>query len=311
MPKPLVMVLGPTGAGKSALAMAIAQRSNGEIVNCDSLQLYRCFDVGTAKPVAADRASIPHHLIDILDPEEQFSAGEYVRLARPLLEDIASRGRLPVVVGGTGFYARALLDGLAPAPSRDPVLRQRLTAIVQRRPAFLHRALSRLDPHAASRIHPNDKPKLIRAIEVCLSARRPMTELFESGRDALTGFLPLKLALNPPRDELNYKLNQRCIAMVEAGLIQEVALLLLSGISPQSKPFASIGYAEILDYLTGRSAMSDCLELMQTNTRRYAKRQMTWLRRERECNWLSGFGADPALLSSAINMLVKYMQDLV
>jgi tRNA dimethylallyltransferase len=304
----LVLVLGPTGSGKSDLALDIAESFNGEIVNCDSLQLYRGFDIGTAKTPVSERRGIPHHLIDILDPNETFAAGEYSRAARPILRDIAARGHLPVVAGGTGFYVRALLDGLFEGPSRDPDIRARLSSIEARRTGFLHRALRVYDPASAQRIHENDANKLIRALEVCLAARAPMTELFRKGRDPLTGFRYLKFTLNPPREALYYKLNERCRRMLEGGLIEEIQRLFGKGIRPDSKPFESIGYKESLQLVQGSLSSAEALDLMQRNTRRYAKRQLTWFRRESGAVWLDGFGSDDTIRSSAFDMLVKSLQ---
>jgi tRNA dimethylallyltransferase len=305
---PLVMVLGPTGAGKSVLALDIAERFGGEIVNCDSLQLYRGFDIGTAKTPLREQRGIPHHFIDVLDEDEIFTAGDYARLARPVIHDISGRDRLPIVAGGTGFYARALLEGLFEGPSRDDEQRRDLSDRERRRTGFLHRALSRLDPTAAARIHPNDHKKLIRALEVCLLARRPMSALLRGGRTPLAGFKALKLILNPPRTELQHKLNERCAHMLEGGLIEEVKHLLSTGISSHSKPFESIGYKEVLGFLSGALSREEALVLMQRDTRRYAKRQLTWFRREAGAHWLSGFGSDPEVRSSAMNMLVKFLQ---
>lgn len=303
-------MLGPTGSGKSALALDIAERFQGEIVNCDSLQLYRGFDIGTAKPPVQQRRGIPHHLFDILDPEQVFTAGDYARVARPILDQISGREHVPVVVGGTGFYLRALLDGLFPGPARDERLRRGLLGREERRAGFLHRALAHFDPAAAARIHPNDKNKTLRALEVCLTASSPMSNLFELGRDPLTGYDPFKIVLDPPRSELHHKLNRRCLAMLEAGLIGEIALLLLSGISPELKPFESIGYKEILSSLQGETEVTEALELMRRNTRRYAKRQLTWFRSESQGHWVCGFGTDPQVSGSVLNMLVNYMQNL-
>src|SRR5579863_9682180 len=186
--RPVIVILGPTASGKSELALSAAQRFAGEVVNCDSLQIYRYFDIGTAKLPPADRRGIPHHLIDILDPDQVFTAGEYARLARRVLDDVSARGRLPVVAGGTGFYFRALVDGLFPGPSRDQVLRDRLSARESRRPGSVYRLLGRFDPESAARIHPHDFPKLVRALEVCLLTRRAATDLFREGRDALRGY---------------------------------------------------------------------------------------------------------------------------
>jgi tRNA dimethylallyltransferase len=308
--KPLVLVLGPTGSGKSALAMDVAERFDGEIVNCDSLQFYRGFDIGTAKPTATERRDVPHHLFDILEPNQIFTAGDYSRVARPVLHQISARNHLPIVVGGTGFYVRALIDGLFSGPARDQNLRERLLGKERRRAGFLHRVLSRFDPQAGARIHPNDKNKTLRALEVCLAAQRPISQLFAAGRDCLIGFEPFKVVLDPPRSELHYKLDRRCLSMLEGGLIQEISLLLLSGISQQLKPFESIGYKEILSFLSGQAELKTALERMRRDTRRYAKRQQTWFRRESNAHWVTGFGTDSSVRSSVMNMLVNYMQNI-
>jgi tRNA dimethylallyltransferase len=299
---PLVLVLGPTGAGKTDLALEIAERFNGEVVNCDSLQLYRGFDIGTAKTPVSERRGIPHHLIDILDPREEFTAGQYARVARPILRDIVARGRLPVIAGGTGFYVRALLEGLFPGPARDETLRHNLAQREQRRRGFLHRALRRLDPRAAARIHTNDRNKLIRALEVCISAQRPISEMFQAGRDPLRDFRPLKFGLDPPRDELYARLDERCRHMLDCGLIDEVRALLLAGVPAEAKPFQSIGYKEALAVVEQRLGPDEALIVMQRDTRRYAKRQLTWFRREDGMSWLSGFGMDPEIQRYALTI---------
>ncbi len=304
---PLVLVLGPTGAGKSELALEIAAQFNGEIVNCDSIQLYRGFNIGAAKTPESERRGIPHHLIDVLDPREECTAGEYARMARAVIREIAARGRLPVVAGGTGFYVRALLEGLFPGPGRDEALRRELAQREERRRGFLHRALRRFDPDAAARIHANDRNKLIRALEVCITAGRPMSRMFEAGRDPLEGFRPLKLGLNPPRDQLYARLDERCRRMLEAGLLNEVGALLESGVPPSAKPFQAIGYKEALAAVEGRITVDEAFALMRRDTRRYAKRQMTWFRREQDMQWLCGFGTDPEIRSYAYNIAAKWM----
>lgn len=304
---PLVLVLGPTGAGKSDLALDIAERFNGAIVNCDSIQLYRGFDIGAAKTPEPERRGIPHHLIDVFDPREECTAGEYARMARAVIREIAARGRLPVIAGGTGFYVRALLEGLFPGPGRDDALRRELARREERRRGFLYRALRRFDAVAAARIHANDRNKLIRALEVCITARRPMSQMFERGRDPLEGFRPLKLGLNPPREQLYAGLDERCRRMLEAGLLDEVRALLRSGVPPSAKPFQAIGYKEALAAVESRITVDEALALMQRDTRRYAKRQMTWFRRESDVHWLPGFGTAPEIRSYTLNIIAKWM----
>lgn len=297
---PLIAVLGPTGSGKSELALEIAQTFEGEVVNCDSLQVYRHFDIGTAKLAPGEMRGIPHHLMDVLDPDEVFAAGEYARRARAVLGEITSRGRLPVVAGGTGFYLRALLDGLFQGPSRDDALRAKLAERERRRPGSLHRLLARFDPSAASGIHPHDVPKTMRALEVCLLTQRPISALFREGRDALRGYRTLKIGLDPGRETLYRRLDERCSAMFDGGLLDEVRRILEMGFPPASKPFESHGYKQALQLLRNEMSAVEALEEAQRNTRRYAKRQMTWFRREPGVAWFYGFGSDAAVRQAAL-----------
>ena len=287
---PLIAVAGPTGSGKSALALAIAELFGGEVVNCDSLQVYRYFDIGTAKLRVEDRRGIPHHLMDIANPDELFTAGEYARLARAAIADISHRGRLPVVAGGTGFYLRALLDGLFEGPVRDQTLRDRLALRETRRPGLLHRLLRRLDTESAAKIHANDIPKVTRAVEVCLVTRRPVSQMYREGRDALCGYRTLKIGLWPDRDALYGNLDARCAAMFEGGLVDEVKRILDRGSPAACKPFESHGYKQALQLLNGELNRKEAVFYAQRNTRNYAKRQMTWFRKEAGMVWLSGFG---------------------
>jgi tRNA dimethylallyltransferase len=305
--RPLVAVAGPTGSGKSELALRIAAKFDGEIVNCDSLQVFRHFDIGTAKLPLAERRGIPHHLIDIVDPDQLFTAGEYTRMARETIAAIAARGRLPIVAGGTGFYLRALLDGLFEGPTRDQTLRDRLAARETRRTGSLHRLLTRFDREAARRIHPNDVPKVMRALEVCLVTRRPVTELFRTGRDALRGYRTLKLGLLPDRDALYERLDLRCARMFECGLVDEVRHILALEFSAQSKPFESHGYKQALQLINGELSPRDAVFYAQRNTRNYAKRQITWFRREAGLVWLKGFGDDEAVVNDALEKVRGFL----
>jgi len=300
---PLPIVLGPTASGKSDLAIHIALALGGEIVNCDSMQIYRGFDIGTAKVLEAHRRGVPHHLIDVVNPDQVFTAGEYARIARDVLRQISKRGRTAVVVGGTGFYLRALLEGLFPGPARDPAIRARLERREQKRPGSLHRILSRLDPPAAARIHSNDKNKIVRALEVRLLEGKPMSELFDRGRSALEGFHPIKLGLNPPRPLLYQRMNARAVRIFEQGLINEVRGLLAAGVPRESKPFESLGYKQALQVLEGRLTPEQALVATQLETRRYAKRQLTWFRKEHGVHWLSGFGQEPVVHQKALALL--------
>jgi tRNA dimethylallyltransferase len=291
----VIVILGPTGSGKSDLALRLAAEFSGEVVNCDSLQIFRYFDIGTAKLPADQRRGIPHHLIDILDPDQLFTAGEYARLARGVLAEISARGRLPVVAGGTGFYLRALLDGLFPGPARDQALRDRLAERERRRPGSIHRLLGRFDPQAARRIHPNDLPKLMRALEVCLLTRRPVTEIYQEGRNELRGYETLKIGLSPLREQLYARLDQRAEQMFQTGLIDEVRGILARGFAVSAKPFESHGYRQAVQFLNGELNQAQAVFYAQRNTRRYAKRQMTWYRQEPGIEWFTGFGDEPQL----------------
>jgi tRNA dimethylallyltransferase len=303
----LVAVGGPTGSGKSDLALLIAETFDGEIVNCDSLQVYRHFDIGTAKLPLAGRRGIPHHLIDILDPGQLFTAGEYARLARATIAEISARGRLPILAGGTGFYLRALLEGLFEGPARDQPLRDRLAAREARRPASLHRLLRRFDSTAAAKIHANDIPKVTRALEICLLTRQPVSRLFQQGRDALRGYRTLKLGLLPDRETLNPRLDARCAWMFEHGLVEEVRRILALGFSPACKPFESHGYKQALQLIQGELSPRDAVFYAQRNTRHYAKRQITWFRRERELQWLRGFGDAPQIRQAALAHVAGFL----
>jgi tRNA dimethylallyltransferase len=289
---PLIAIVGPTGSGKSALALRLAAELGGEIVNYDSVQVYRHLDIGSAKTPAAERRGIPHHLIDVLDPCQELSAGEFARLCRPLLGEISARSRVPVLVGGTGFYLRALLQGLSPLHGRKPALRQRLTAIASRRPALLHRFLRRFDGAAAARIHPHDLQKLIRAVELAGSERLPA--------EPLTGFRVLKIGLQPDRDLLYQRLNIRTERMFRDGLIEEVNTLLRAGVPPHAKALQTLGYKQAMQVLSGEATLPAAIAECQTRTRQYAKRQLTWFRAESDISWCHGFGDSPNLQLSAL-----------
>lgn len=301
----LVVLLGPTASGKTALSLALAERFNGEIVSCDSVAVYREMEIGTAKPSLSERARAPHHLIDIYAPNEHSTAGDYARRARHAIRDIASRGRLPIVTGGTGLYLRALLEGLFAGPQRSEELRQRLTRSHARHGSpWLHRVLARLDPESASRIHANDTPKLIRAIEVSLAARRPMSEAWKEGREPLRGFRILRLGLEPERSALYARINQRAARMFEEGLIEETrALISKYGESPRA--FDSLGYRQARALLHGEMSREQAISAAQQRHRNYAKRQQTWFRREPGVHWLNGFGDDPTIVAQAIELIQK------
>ena len=387
---PLIVILGPTASGKTALALALAERFAGEIVSCDSVSIYRELMIGTAKPTAEERRRAPHHLLDLVSPGEPFTAGDYARLARQTLQEIGSRGHLPIVAGGSGLYLRALLEGLFAGPQRSEELRRRLRRRVRERGSdYLHRLLARLDRPAFVAIHPNDAPKLIRALEVCLLARQPMSELWQQGREPLRGFRVLRLGLNPERSLLYERINQRARRMFEAGLIEETRQLLerygssaatgavaelvsspkgswwkrrasarriaggnepalAAGLSAgtdapaiQGEPFtglkpgastpiqqlqncpsrsennagvsggapaalSSLGYRQAAQLLRGELTRDEAIAAAQQGHRNYAKRQMTWFRREPEVCWLTGFGDDSDVQREALERLARF-----
>jgi tRNA dimethylallyltransferase len=298
----LLAVLGPTASGKSALAIRLAQQFAGEIISCDSVAVYRDFEIGTAKPTREQRALVPHHLLDVAEGDQPFTAGDYARQARAVIDEIASRGRLPIVVGGTGLYLRALLEGLFPGPQRSEVLRQRLRERATTRGSnYLHRVLTRLDPASAAKIHANDAAKLIRAIEVCLASRSRMSELWQQkGRDPLRGFRILRIGLNPDRAELYERINQRAQQMFANGLVEETQQLLQRyGSGKNVMALDSLGYRQAEQLLRGELRREQAIAAAQQGHRNYAKRQMTWFRREPEVQWLEGFGDDPEIVEQA------------
>ena len=300
-----VLLLGPTGSGKTTLSLALGERFGGEIVSCDSVAVYRGMDLGTAKPTSEERARLRHHLIDVADPDQLFTAGEYSRQARSALAEIVSRSRLPIVTGGTGLYLRALTDGLFAGPKRQHELRGRLdTSRAKHGEAWLHRLLCRLDPASAARIHANDTPKLIRAIEVCLVARKPLSEVLgnqKKARDPLTGFRLLRIGLNPPRQALYDRLNHRAAAMFAAGLIEETRGLFERYGSV--KALDSLGYRQALTVLSGEDSLSHAVEIAQQGHRNYAKRQLTWFRREPDVHWIEAFGDAAETLQIATDLV--------
>ena len=283
---------------------------SGEIVSCDSVAVYREMEIGTAKPTPAERRQVPHHLIDVADPSETFTAGDYSRLARTALADITARKKLPIVSGGTGLYLRALIDGLFPAPERSEEIRGRLRTTEAAKGAhWLHRILTRLDPEAAKQIHPNDLPKLVRAIEVCLTARQPMTQAWQAGRDALQGYRVLRIGLNPDRKALYARIDQRAAAMFENGLVEE-ARQLAEKYGANARPLTSLGYKQALAIIKGETKL-DAVASAQQRHRNYAKRQMTWFRREPEVHWLEGFGDEARVRNEAESIIASSLEQTI
>jgi tRNA dimethylallyltransferase len=282
----LLVIAGPTASGKTALAVALAERLGGEVVNADSQQVYRGLDVGTAKPTPAERARVPHHLLDVVEPGEGMDAARFAALADAAIAEIAARGRLPIVAGGTGLYVRALLHGVVPAPGRDPALRARLEEEALRlgRPA-LHARLAAVDPEAAARIRPNDLVRVVRALEIAAGGRRP-SELHAAHAFREDRYDATILALDPPRAELHARIDARVREMFAAGLLEETRSLLArsGGALPGRLP---IGYAEAAEHLGGALPLEEAVRRVQVAHRRYARRQVIWLRRERGVEWIA------------------------
>jgi tRNA dimethylallyltransferase len=300
---PLVVIVGPTASGKSTLGIALARKFDGEIVACDSTQLYRGFDIGTAKSTPAERAGIPHHLVDVFDPSEVSTAGDYRERAERVLSDLRAQGKLPIFTAGTGLYLRALLEGLAELPQRSEELRERLREGAKKRAGYLHGVLRRLDAESANKIAAADEQKIIRAIEVCLLARKPLAEVHRTARKPLLGWRAIKIGLQPPRDALRDRIHARTDAMLAAGWLEEIRNLLLKNFPENAKPFDFIGYRELRDVLSGNLPLSDARAAIQQATRQYAKRQLTWFRRERDVHWLAGFGDDVEIQRAAAEVV--------
>ena len=309
---PLVAIVGPTASGKSALSVLLAEQLGGEVVACDSTQLYRGFDIGTAKPTLLERRGIPHHLIGVLGPRDEGTAGGYRQIALPLLDELRRKAKLPIFTVGTGLYLRVLLEGLADVPQRSEDLRARLRASAKdHTPGYLHRLLRRLDVTAAGRIAPGDEQKLIRAIEVCLLARKPISEVHRAGRVPLEGWRVRKLGLLPPREKLNERIHARTDAMLDRGWMCEVQSLLTSGLDEKAKPFDFIGYRELLLVLQKKITLQEARAAIRQATRRYAKRQVTWFRKEPGVRWFPGFGDDPSLQSDVLAWLRREGLDTI
>jgi tRNA dimethylallyltransferase len=304
----LIVILGPTGSGKTALSLELATRFHGEIVNCDSVAMYREFRIGTAKPTLEEQKRARHHLLDVIEPTSYTTAGEYARQAREILKDIRQRDVVPIVVGGTGLYLRALLEGLFAGPERSEELRERLRARAHEKgPSYLHRVLRRLDRPTATRIHANDVPKMIRAIEVCLAAKQPMSQQWKAGREPLTGFDILRIGLDPNRAELYRRIHERVLAMFDAGLVEETRDL-LKKYGDTARPLSSIGYKQVVQLLNGEIDPEAAVDAVQQAHRNYAKRQITWFRREPNVNWMHGFGDAAEIITQAVAAVQNSLQ---
>lgn len=305
----LVAVLGPTATGKSALALELASLHRGEVVNCDSTAVYRGFDIGTDKVDAAGRRGIPHHLIDVVDPTEDYTAARYAADAAAAIHDIHVRGRLPMIVGGSGFYYRALTRGLFPGPGRHDETRRRLEAIAGRRGVpFLHRMLQRVDPPSAGRIQAGDLKRIVRALEVFFLTGRPLTTHFERTLSPIAGMDVLAVALCLPAAETARRVAHRVDEQFERGLLDEVRGLLARGVPRSARPFGGLVYRQVLEHLDGAKDESATRALISQENRRYARRQLTWFRREPGLNWFDGPGEAPATVTAVDRLLTRTLE---
>lgn len=303
--KPIYAIAGPTASGKTALGVELALREGGEIINCDSVQIYRRIQIATAKPTEEEKRGIPHHLIDYVDPNINYTAADWCRDASAKIVDIESRGRIPILVGGTGFYLRTLRQPLFESPKTDEGLRERFKIIRNARgPEHLHKMLVRLDGEAAEKLFPRDHPRVIRALEYYFQTGQLFSKQ-QPNRDAAPEFSDrIRLfVLNPPRAELYDKINRRTEEHYRSGLVEEVKHLLISGVNEDSNALGSHGYRRVCEYLRGERTLESSIEKTQQDVRNYAKRQLTWFRREPGARWLNGFGQEIAIREQIFDLI--------
>ena len=307
----VVGVLGATATGKSSLALALAERFDGEIVSCDSTAVFRGFDIGTDKLPMSERRGVPHHLIDIADPTEEYTAAQYARDAAAAIRDIHARGRLPLVVGGTGFYYRALTRGLFPGPGKDASLRARLEVMSRRRGVpFLHRMLRRVDPPSAERIQPRDLKRLVRALEVFFLTGRPLTAHFDDTKSPLADAQVLGVAIRLPAEEISRRVTRRVDEQFERGLLDEIRGLLARGVPKEARPFGGLVYRQALEHLDGVRDEPATRSLIAQENRRYARRQLIWFRKEPNLAWFDGPGESPATITAVARALDARLKEI-
>lgn len=299
----IIIITGPTATGKTGLAVELALEIGGEVVNCDSMQVYRGMDIGTAKPLPEEKKSIPHHLLDVVNPDQEFNASIYREYAIPVIQDIIKRKKVCLVVGGTGLYIKSLLGGLFECPASDHDIRERLLMEYEAKGKdILYERLNNLDPVYAESVHPNDRVRITRALEVIELTGKPFSMLASDHSFSNQDFIPLKICLHHEREVLYERINYRSVKMFESGLIEETEKLLQSGYSPDLKPLKSIGYRHAVDYLNNRAGYDESVELLQRDTRRYAKRQITWFKADPEMMWFS-----PDKLNEIVQMSKKFI----
>jgi tRNA dimethylallyltransferase len=301
----VIAIVGPTASGKSTLGIKVALHLGGEIINCDSVQVYQGIQIATARVPYEERQGVPHHLIDFVSPEINYTAGDWAREAAKKIEEVEQRGRVPILVGGTGFYLRALRNPFFPSPETDEMLRTRLNSIRDNKGVkHLHRLLRRLDPESAAELFPRDWPRVQRAIEVRLQTGAPMSRqkvLRPRPPDSTQGLRVI--VLNPPRAELYHRINQRTEKHFAAGLVQEVESLLKQGVPANSNALGAHGYRRVVEFLQGKRDLASAIEQTKLDVRHYAKRQLTWFRREPGAEWFEGFGEDNLTASAILRAL--------
>jgi len=307
---PVVAIVGPTASGKSSLGIEVALQLNGEIINCDSVQVYKEIQIATAKVPLEERKGVPHHLIDFVSPEINYTAGEWAREATNKIEEIEARGRVPLLIGGTGFYLRALRQPFFPSPPTDESLRQRLNRLREKRgPEHLHRVLNRVDPEAAAQLYPRDWPRVQRAIEVYFQTGQSIVDQRPTRPEPHESSRRLRiLALNPPRAELYKRINDRTEEHFRAGLVEEVRDLLDRSFSPASNALGAHGYRRVVEYLQGQRDLESAIEQTKLDVRHYAKRQLTWFRHEADVEWFDGFGEENTVLSAILKSIFAGLQ---
>ncbi|HEY6804469.1 MAG TPA: tRNA (adenosine(37)-N6)-dimethylallyltransferase MiaA [Pyrinomonadaceae bacterium] len=303
---PIIAIVGPTASGKSTLGIEVALQLNGEIINCDSVQVYQDIQIATAKVPLEERQGVPHHLIDFVSPHINYTAVDWARAAAEKIAEIEQRGRLPLLVGGTGFYLRALRNPFFESPKTDETLRRRITKIRERHgPEHLHRLLNRIDPAAAARFFLRDWPRVQRAIEVKLQTGLSIVAQLDNRPGAPESTRRLRiLALNPSRAELYERINQRAELHFQMGLVDEVRDLLAKGIPAESNALGAHGYRRVVEFLQGKRTLDSAIEQTKLDIRHYAKRQLTWFRHEEAIEWFEGFGEEPKILRSVLNRLM-------
>jgi tRNA dimethylallyltransferase len=305
---PVVAILGPTATGKSALALALAAARRGEIINCDSTAVYRGFDIGTDKVSVHERQGIPHHLIDIVDPTDEYTAAQYARDAAEVIREVQARGGLPLVVGGTGFYYRALTRGLFPGPGRDAALRGRLESMAERRGVtFLHRLLGRVDPASAQRIQPRDLKRMVRALEVYFLTGRPLTAHFSETTSPIPDMEVVAVALRLPAADISSRVATRVDDQFDRGLMDEIRGLLKSGVPETARPFGGLVYRQALEHLHGVRDEAATRALIAQENRRYARRQLIWFRKEPNLSWFDGPGESPATIAAVSRFVTDHL----